>query len=58
MISQFWPAKETLIPASIYEDVDTVSGEEHKGDGMRVPEVETGSDAGDEKETRSARYAV
>jgi hypothetical protein len=58
LISHFWPAKETLIPASIYEDVDNVSSEEYKGDGVGTPEVGTGSDAGDEKEARSAKYAV
>lgn len=36
-LSHFFPAKETLIEATIHEDVDVISGVEYKNDGVHTP---------------------
>jgi NCS1 family nucleobase:cation symporter-1 len=60
VLSHFWPATETLIPATIHEDIEVMDGVEYKNDGLSTPtEVRTGSDA--EKEAmkmKSGDYAV
>jgi len=36
-LSHFWPATETLIPATIHEDIEIENGVEYNTDGMHTP---------------------
>jgi NCS1 family nucleobase:cation symporter-1 len=48
LLSHFFPATETLIPATLHEDVETMDGVEYKNDGLHTP-VEVGTVEKDEK---------
>jgi hypothetical protein len=48
VLSHFFPATETLIPATIHEDIETMNGVEYKSDGLHTP-VEVGTVDSDEK---------
>ncbi|KAK4556245.1 hypothetical protein LTR86_006389 [Recurvomyces mirabilis] len=37
-LSYFFPAPETIIPASIYEDITVIDGAEYKNDGIHTPQ--------------------
>ncbi|KAK6384219.1 hypothetical protein LTR65_009791 [Meristemomyces frigidus] len=37
-LSYFWPAKETLLAACIYEDLAIIDGVEYKNDGVHTPQ--------------------
>ena len=37
LLSHFFPAKETLIPATIHDDTEIVNGVEYKNDGLHTP---------------------
>ena len=48
LLSYFFPATETLIPATIHEDIETMNGVEYKNDGLHTP-VEVRTVDSDEK---------
>lgn len=37
LLNKFFPAKETLIPAPIYEDISVIDGVEYRNDGVHTP---------------------
>jgi NCS1 family nucleobase:cation symporter-1 len=58
-LSHFFPAEETLIPATIHEDIEVMNGVEYLNDGVSTPiEVSTGSDGDEKRVVRSANYTV
>jgi hypothetical protein len=48
-LSYFFPAKETLLEACIYEDVTVIDGVQYTNDGVHTPKEEASADASDEK---------
>lgn len=48
-LSYFFPARETLLPACIYEDVDVIDGVEYKNDGVSTPQQVSDSTVQDEE---------
>jgi NCS1 family nucleobase:cation symporter-1 len=58
-LSHFFPAEETLIPATIHEDIEVMNGVEYLNDGVSTPiEVSTGSDGDEKRVVKSANYTV
>lgn len=59
LLSHFFPAEGTIIPATINEEVEIIGGVEYRNDGLSTP-VEAGSDGlGDEKTVmKSAEFNV
>ncbi|TVY82355.1 putative permease [Lachnellula suecica] len=60
LLSHFFPAPDTIISATINEEVEVIGGVEYRNDGLSTPvEAGTGSDAGDEKAVvKSTEYNV
>lgn len=60
LLSHFYPAAGTIIPATINEEVEVIGGIEYRNDGLSTPvEANAGSDVGDEKAVmKSAEYNV
>lgn len=53
-LSHFFPARETLIEATIHEDVDVISGIEYKADGVHT--TSPGESDSEEKGVRSKAH--
>jgi NCS1 family nucleobase:cation symporter-1 len=56
-LGKFFPAEETLIPATIHEDADVLSAVEYKDDSSHTPE-EVGSGSTAEKGMTSTDYSL
>ena len=52
LLGKFFPAEETFVAATIYDDTEIVGGVEYKNDGLHTPE-EIGSISGAEKGLKS-----
>jgi len=57
LLGKFFPAEETLIPATIHEDADVLSAVEYKYDSSHTPE-EVGSGSAAEKGMKSTVYSL
>jgi hypothetical protein len=57
LLGTYFPAEETLIPATIYEDLEVIDNVEYKNDGLG-DQVEVGSLSGAEKGMKSAVDSV
>lgn len=53
-LSTLWPAKETLLPACIYQDIAIIDGVEYNNDGLHTPQQVAESDM---SETKKEPYA-